>query len=178
MNIGKKVKSLRIMQNMTQEELAVRSDLTRGFISQIERNLTSPTIENLELILRALGTDLVEFFSSMNEKEKVVYTKEERIPIYDTPEGIKEELLMTATDPKKIEPSLIELNPISSTEVENYHEGYEFGYVIEGKIIINLDEHKYHAKKGECFFFTSNKKHFIENNSKKNNAQILWIEIF
>ncbi len=90
------------MRNMTQEELAVRSDLTKGFISQVERDLTSPTIESLEMILRALGTDLKEFFSNLENKEKVVYTKEDRIPIYDTPEGVYEELLLTASDPKKI----------------------------------------------------------------------------
>ncbi len=57
MQIGEKIKSLRIMRNMTQEELATRSDLTRGFISQVERDLASPTVENLEMILRALGTE-------------------------------------------------------------------------------------------------------------------------
>ncbi|HOB56002.1 MAG TPA: helix-turn-helix domain-containing protein, partial [Defluviitoga tunisiensis] len=129
MKIGEKIKSLRIMRNMTQEELAVRSDLTKGFISQVERDLTSPTIESLEMILRALGTDLKEFFSNLENKEKVVYTKEDRIPIYDTPEGVYEELLLTASDPKNIEPSFIILDPNKATEIEKPHEGVEFGFV-------------------------------------------------
>lgn len=178
MIIGEKIKKLRILQNMTQEELAVRSDLTRGFISQIERDLTSPTIENLELVLRALGTDLKEFFSKIDEEEKVVYKIDERIPIYDTPEGVKEELLMTVTEPKKIEPSLIEINPKCSTEAENYHEGFEFGYVIKGRIELSLDSVSHKVTEGESFFYKSNKIHFIKNPSKKDTATVLLIEIY
>ena len=178
MKIGKKLKSLRIMKNMTQEELAVRSDLTRGFISQLERDLTSPTLENLDMILHALGTDLKEFFSKFDTVEKVVYTKEDRIPIYDTPKGVKEELLMTTTEPKKIEPSFLYLKPMSKTKEENYHEGIEFGYVIEGSITLYLDGSSHKVKEDESFFFASNKKHFIKNTSKKNCAKVLWIEIF
>ena len=178
MDIGQKLKSLRISNNMTQEELAIRSDLTRGFISQLERNLSSPTIENLELILRALGTDLVGFFSSLNEQEKVVYKKSERIPIYDSPKGVKEQLLMTKIEPKKIEPSILTIKPGSSSEIEDSHEGFEFGYITKGKIEIHLDDLKYKASEGECFFFKSNKKHYIKNNQKNNSSEILWIEIY
>ena len=42
MNIGQKVRELRIAKNLTQEELADRSELSKGFISQLERDLTSP----------------------------------------------------------------------------------------------------------------------------------------
>ncbi|MFY9404347.1 MAG: cupin domain-containing protein [Defluviitoga tunisiensis] len=178
MKIGQKIKSLRIMRNMTQEELAVRSDLTKGFISQVERDLTSPTIESLEMILRALGTDLKEFFSNLENKEKVVYTKEDRIPIYDTPEGVYEELLLTASDPKNIEPSFIILDPNKATEIEKPHEGVEFGFVIEGTIELHLNKETYIIDTGECFFFTPNKKHYIKNKSKNQKAKFIWIEIF
>jgi len=70
MKIGERIKLLRISKNMTQEELAERSDLTRGFISQLERDLTSPTLENLDHVLRALGSDTVNFFSKMDDKKK------------------------------------------------------------------------------------------------------------
>ncbi|PNR97076.1 helix-turn-helix domain-containing protein [Petrotoga sp. 9PWA.NaAc.5.4] len=178
MKIGEKIKSLRIMRNMTQEELAVKSDLTRGFISQVERDLTSPTLENLEMILRALGTDLKDFFSNLENKEKVVFTKEDRIPIYDTPEGVYEELLLTASEPKNIEPSLIILDPCKATKVEKSHEGIEFGYVIEGEIELYLNKEVYIVDSEECFFYSSNRKHFIKNKSKTKKAKVIWIEIY
>ncbi|RAO98774.1 cupin [Petrotoga sp. 9PW.55.5.1] len=178
MRIGEKIKSLRIMRNMTQEELATRSDLTRGFISQVERDLTSPTLENLEMILRALGTDLKDFFSNLGNKEKVIFTKEDRIPIYDTPKGVKEELLLTITTPKNLEPSLVVLEPNSITSVEKPHEGMEFGYVIEGEIELNLNKEIYLVRKEECFYYLANKRHFIKNPSSKSRSKILWLEIY
>ena len=47
MDIGKKLKDLRIKNDLTLEELASRSELTKGFLSQVERNLTSPSISTL-----------------------------------------------------------------------------------------------------------------------------------
>ena len=57
-----KIKELRVMTGLTQEELADRSELSKGFISQVERNLTSPSIATLTDILQCLGTNLQEFF--------------------------------------------------------------------------------------------------------------------
>ena len=74
MDIGKKLKGLRIMKNLTQEELADRAELSKGFISQIERNLTSPSISTLMDILQCLGTDLKEFFSD-SEDSQIVFRK-------------------------------------------------------------------------------------------------------
>ena len=63
MNIGNKLKELRVQKGLTQEELADRAELSKGFISQLERDLTSPSIATLVDILQVLGTDLNEFFS-------------------------------------------------------------------------------------------------------------------
>ena len=62
MKIGKKLKELRTQNGLTLEELANRSELTKGFLSQLERDLTSPNISALENILEALGTNLADFF--------------------------------------------------------------------------------------------------------------------
>lgn len=63
MKIGKKLKELRTQNGLTLEELANRSELTKGFLSQLERDLTSPNISALENILEALGTNLADFFN-------------------------------------------------------------------------------------------------------------------
>ena len=63
MNIGSQIKALRVLNGLTQEDLADRAELSKGFISQVERNLTSPSIATLIDILQCLGTDLPEFFA-------------------------------------------------------------------------------------------------------------------
>ena len=47
MDIGKRMKELRIQYGLTQQELADRSELTKGFISQLERNQNTPSIGTL-----------------------------------------------------------------------------------------------------------------------------------
>ena len=69
MKIGNKIKALRIQKNLTQEELADRCELSKGFISQLERDLTSPSIATLIDILQCLGTDLREFFNDTVEEQ-------------------------------------------------------------------------------------------------------------
>ena len=63
MEIGSKIKRLRVRLGLTQEELAARTELTKGFISQLERDITSPSIATLMDILESLGTNVSEFFS-------------------------------------------------------------------------------------------------------------------
>ncbi|MDN5351129.1 MAG: hypothetical protein PWQ12_45, partial [Clostridiales bacterium] len=75
MNIGEKIKRLRLENNLTQEELADRCELSKGFISQLERDMTSPSIASLVDILESLGTNLQTFFSE-TEEEKIVFKKE------------------------------------------------------------------------------------------------------
>ena len=55
MVIGEKIKNLRLSCELTQEELADRCELTKGYISQLENDLTSPSIATLIDILSALG---------------------------------------------------------------------------------------------------------------------------
>ena len=58
MLLGEKLKDLRLACELTQEELADRCELTKGYISQLENDLTSPSIATLIDILAALGTDI------------------------------------------------------------------------------------------------------------------------
>ena len=72
MDIGNKLKELRVLKGLTQEELADRSELSKGFISQLERNLTSPSITTLMDILQCLGTSIGEFFNEAPDEQIVI----------------------------------------------------------------------------------------------------------
>ena len=63
MEIGKEIKRLRLQRGLTQEELADRCELSKGFISQLESNQTSPSLSTLEDILTTLGSSFHELFS-------------------------------------------------------------------------------------------------------------------
>jgi transcriptional regulator with XRE-family HTH domain len=74
--IGKKIKNLRLANGLTLDELAVRSELSKGFLSQLERGQMSPSLDNLGFILEALGTTLGIFFST-EKKIKNVFNQDD-----------------------------------------------------------------------------------------------------
>ena len=76
MNIGAKIKELRVAKGLTQEELADRAELSKGFISQLERDLTSPSIVTLVDILQCLGVSVSAFFAE-DKVEQVVFSDED-----------------------------------------------------------------------------------------------------
>ncbi len=82
MDIGEKIKRLRTEKQLTQEELANRCELSKGFISQLENNLTSPSIATLIDILEILGTNLREFFNEIDD-ERISFTKEDMFETED-----------------------------------------------------------------------------------------------
>jgi transcriptional regulator with XRE-family HTH domain len=173
MNIGQKIKELRIQKSLTQEELADRAELSKGFISQLERDLTSPSIATLVDILQCLGTNLEEFFSGTSS-EQVVFKKTDYFEKYDGELKNLVKWIIPNAQKNMMEPILLTLDPGGSTYPDNPHEGEEFGYIISGSIILHIGNRSFKAKKGESFYFIANKQHYITA-SEKSGASLLWI---
>lgn len=173
MNIGTKLKELRVAKNLTQEELADRAELSKGFISQLERDLTSPSIATLVDILQCLGTDLQEFFSAPAD-EQIVFHDQDYFEKIDSDLKNKIEWIIPNAQKNIMEPIRLTLEPGGSTYPDIPHEGEEFGYVLQGSITIHLGNQVHKAKKGESFYFTPNTQHFISANGKTG-ATLIWI---
>ena len=171
MDLGAKIKQMRNHKGLTQEELADRCELTKGYISQLENNLNSPSIATLTDILVALGSNLSEFFRE-DAEEKVVFSKDEFIE--KDSEGVLLSWLIPNAQKNMMEPVLVELTENVSTATDVPHEGEEFGYVLEGKIAVVLGNKHYVCKKGEAFYYPANKPHQILNKSK-GKAKFLWV---
>lgn len=164
--IGNKIKRLRLENNLTQEELASRCDLSKGFISLMERDLTSPSIATLVDILDTLGTNLKEFFSEEDD-EKIVFGPEDIFTTQNEDSGFKIDWLISNSQKNDMEPILIEINPDGVYTEEESHQGEEFGYVLSGQIELTLGKRIYRIKKGESFYYRSNIQHRIANPYKR-----------
>lgn len=171
MNIGKKIKEIRTLRGLTQLELADRCELTKGYISQVENDLTEPSISTLEDILNCLGTTFKDFFNDI-EEEKIVFTEDDYFVKEDELERVK--WLVVNSQKNEMEPILVEIEKNGYTEQDLPHEGEEFGYVLQGNIELIIGTKKYQVKKGESFYFISNKTHYIKNIGKVN-AKVIWV---
>lgn len=173
MEIGDKIRSLRIAKGLTQEELANRCELSKGFISQVENDLTSPSIATLVDILEILGTNLTEFFSEKVE-ERITYKSDDMFETED--EDLKYSLkwLVPSAQKNDMEPIMLTLEPDGRYIEEEPHEGEEFGFVLNGSVILHLGEKRYKVKKGESFYFKPKLNHYLSNPGKTT-AKVIWI---
>ena len=135
MDIGNKIKQLRTRQGLTLEELASRSELTKGFLSQLERDLTSPSIDSLSDILEALVPN---------------------------------------TQKNQMEPILLELPAGGESFEVEPHNGEEFGYVLEGSVILECDGERSVVRRGETFYLHGKTFHCLKN-ERKTAARVLWV---
>ena len=171
MDIGNKLKELRVLKGLTQEELADRSELSKGFISQLERNLTSPSITTLMDILQCLGTSIGEFFNEAPD-EQIIFGKQDYFVKLDTEYKNEIKWIIPNAQKNTMEPIYLTLEAGGSTCPDTPHEGEEFGYVLQGTVSIHLGSKTYKAKKGESFYYTADKTHFL---SSKNGATLIWV---
>ena len=172
MDIGSKIRELRILNGLTQEELADRSELSKGFISQLENDVTSPSIATLEDVLQCLGMTISEFFSRDAEPPQTVFGEEDYFEKKDDELGNATTWIIPNAQKNIMEPIRLSLKAGGSTYPDNPHEGEEFGYVLKGEIVIVLGKERYKAKAGESFYYTPDRKHYI---TSKKGAEILWV---
>ncbi len=165
MNIGEKIKRLRLENSLTQEELANRCELSKGFISQMERDMTSPSIASLVDILESLGTNLNDFFSEQ-EEEKIVFKASDAFESID--DDLKHEIHWIIPNAQKnmMEPIMLVIKSGGQFVEDTPHQGEEFGHVLAGSVTITLGNKKYKAKKGDSFCYKANCNHTIENTGK------------
>ena len=173
MEIGEKIKRLRIQYSLTQEELADRCELTKGFISQVERDLTSPSIATLSDILEGLGTNLKDFFNEI-EDDKIVFSKDDAFVSENEDYKYVLQWIIPNAQKNIMEPILIELETEGRTKEDSPHEGEEFGYLLHGSIFIHIGSEKHKVRKGESFYYKANANHYISN-AGKSKATVLWV---
>jgi transcriptional regulator with XRE-family HTH domain len=171
-SLGERIRMSRQAKALTQEELASRAGLTKGFISQVERNLTSLSVESLLGILDALDQKASTFFDEAFH-EKIVFRADDRVEL-EKEHVASFQILVPAAQNRLMDPALLALDAGEKTEDEEPHEGEEFGFVLSGGIEVTLGVKTYKVRKGECFYFKASKKHYLANR-RKMRALVLWV---
>lgn len=171
MDIGKKLKELRLQNDLTLNDLASRSELTKGFLSQVEHNQTMPSIATLADIVEALGTNLSEFFKEEEEKQ-ITFSAQDFFE--DEQEDYTIEWVIPNAQKNQMEPILLTLHSKKSSHEMLAHQGEEFGYVLKGGVTLVRGNKKYKIKAGETFYLDGSKGHYLYNHTGSD-AKVLWI---
>ncbi len=165
MDVGAKLKSIRLIKNISQRELAKKAGVTNSTISMIEKNSVSPSISSLKKVLNGIPISLVDFFSEDVNAEKnhqVVYSSEELMNIGS---GDLQMHLVGKSFPRRQMTFLIEtyaMNADTGTEMLQ-NDAEEGGYILAGKIELTVGSEIYILNAGDSYYFDNNKPHRFRN---------------
>jgi len=179
-NLGEKVRTLRKKIGMTQKELAEQVGLTPSFISQLEKNLISPSLDSLLKLSEKLNTQPIYFLveGESGPLQKMVIKPGERQDIQlPALKGvdIKLQLLVSDALNRRMEPYLLTMKEGTAIDGHFYgHKGDEFAYVIEGELEVEIQDEKQLLRQGDSLYIGSI---FPSKwaNTGKGDAVILWV---
>lgn len=167
-NIGSLIKELRKKREMTLKDLSSSCNLSVGFLSQLERGMTSIAIDSLEIIAHALSVELDFFFDFKkkdNSANQIVRSyNRDAVPITDK---IIQHNLSPDMKAFNLYPRLIDIMPFTdntSYDLQLYaHEGEEFIFVLEGVLTLIIEEEEFTLYPGDSTTFNSNRPHNWKN---------------
>ncbi len=179
MDLGQRIKALRLKRGLSQTELAQSVGVTPSTISQVESNLIYPSLPALFKMAEILAVEGSSFFFDQGkEKTRVIFPLREatdlRMP--GMPEFSIQTKRLTPVDLEaKAEPFLIEIPPQQSLPTHFFfHKGEEMGYLLSGKLSVKMGSRTYDLLPGDLIHLTSE----IPNawsNLGPTPARLLWI---
>jgi len=178
--VGQRIRELRRNRKLSLEVIAARADLSIGFLSQIERGLSSPSLRVLATIADVLGVGIAGLFGAKetagNGSDAIVTREQQRAELNLWRTGISKQLLSPSGSDGRLNLFLVHMEPGGSTGDELYtHDGEEAGLVIEGEMILTVDAESWTLKQGDSFRFASRRPHRFSNPSGKAKAVVLWV---
>lgn len=167
MSIGSKIRDERLKKKLSLRRVAKAAGVTPSFLSQVERDLASPSIGTLKRITDALGMSVGQLFNGGGSDDEGVVRGSSRKRLIHTVDGRQvEHQLLAPSASGKMEPLMLLLPPGARTATHPYsHEGEEFGYVIKGKITCVVDDEIHVLGEGDSIYFKSSRPHVLKNDS-------------
>lgn len=176
--IGPQIRDLRKAKRLTLSELAGRIDRSVGYLSQLERGLSTITITGLQQIASALEVQVSWFFqggaAAPPEERDIIVRRNNRRRLYFNGSDVTEELLSPNLS-GEIEMILTTFEPGGRTgERGRLRRGEEAGLVISGTLDIETEERTYRLNQGDSFTFRKDGHHSCHNPGNVD-AVVLWV---
>lgn len=177
--VGLHLRRLRKARGLSLRELAEASRLSVGFVSQIERGLSSPSLRTLTRLADSLSVGIGELFSedgTAKDGDRQVVARPADQPTVDlSASGIVKRWITPFERVPRLDIYILELETgAASGELPYVHEGEEAGLVLEGGLELFLDGRRHVLGEGDSFRFESDRPHrFINAGSRP--ARVLWV---
>jgi len=179
-NIGKKIREIRNSKKLKLYETADKALISKGLLSKIENGRTIPSLPVLISIIKVLEVDMNEFFDGIEEDNShlIIHRKKGDETSIEKEESIGFHyfsILSKGFSNVHFEAVVLKLDPAAQREKVTT-DGYEYLYILNGRVDYFLDNEHYTLEEGDSLFFNGNIPHVPENNTGKT-ATILVIYI-
>jgi len=162
MQLGRKIRDLRLRRGLTVQQLAEASKLSKGFISQVENDRTSPSLATLRDLAAALETSVAYLVVEEDQVPHLV-RRDERPRLQIGGNTSKVEVL-SALPKRNLELLMIEFPPgVSAGDNRHYHHGEECMLVLEGRVRLSCGDHVLLLAAGDSCHYDGRVPHSIEN---------------
>jgi len=175
-SLGAQIRELRLARDLTLTEVATSAGRSAGYLSQVERNLTAPTIKSLHSIAHALGVNISWFFNEdkpNDHRERPFIVRADARRTLRFGSGIIDELLSPHLR-GRLELLYSRFEPGASSGEDMYrHRGEEAGIVVEGNLELWIGDDHFLLQKGDSFSFPSTTPHRYRNPGDTE-ALVIW----
>ena len=162
MQLGRKIRDLRLRRGLTVQQLAEATGLSKGFVSQVENGRTSPSLATLQDLARSLETS-VAYLVVEEDLVPYVVRRAERPSMSVNGSGSRVEV-MSAQPRRNLELLHAELPPgVSMGHKRQFHHGEEVVLCVEGRISLSCGDHVVMLDAGDSCHFDGRVPHSIEN---------------
>lgn len=162
--LGPNLRTLRTERGLTLDRLAAMSDLTRGYLSLVERGLKMPSIAALLRIAASLDVHVAQLFD-LNAMPSPRYTLQRAGEPFGGPGGGSLMPLATGRARKAMEPFLYRppMAGASKASPKFAHGGEEMLFVVSGKVAVKLGAEELLLEKGDCLYFPGQERHELRS---------------
>ena len=176
LQLGNRLSLLRKRKSMTLDELSSKSGVSKSILSQIERDLSNPTVTTISRIAEALDEKLSDFFLKIEVEETSSIESSKETPSITSKDGLCELNILGAGETVNwLQWYILEMKPKGVLESGSHGpKTFENLTVIDGQIEVECGDRKEKLSKGDTFRFQSNRNHTLKNISKQK-AQVLMV---
>ena len=183
-DLGSEIRQLRKVRGITLQQLALATGKSVGFLSQVERNLTKPSVVALQDISEALSVHIGWFFPEESpgpqvERDFIVRQQNRRHLTCSELSGTEypglHDHLLSANLNGSLALGISRYQPGASTGDGSYgHNGEEAGLVLSGRLELTIDQHVHLLEAGDSFSFESHRHHRYANPSTTVETVVVW----
>lgn len=174
--VGQRLRALRQERGLSLKAVAGLTGLSIGYLSQVERGLSSPSLRVLTRVADLLGVGLGALFGGPQETaaDGIVTRAGARAALTLWRAGITKQLLTRGDGALSL--FQMQLAPLAGTGDEPLvHDGEEAGLVMEGALVLTVEGLTAELGPGDSFRFASRRPHRYRNPSPDRTTLVLWV---